>query len=352
MRYVRQTLFAAALLALASPAAAQDPQWVRDLERQIERHAEALARIIERQVAVSQNPRARSAQDTEAFSQTRRLGRNGTFDLENIAGDIVVTGGDGGDVRIEALKRVRGGSAAERRALLQAVQIHVVERGGSVEVRTTYPRRRNASAAVDFTIAVPDNANVTLRTTSGSVRVSRVRGELRAESVSGDITASSVERVRGVRSVSGTLSILGADGDGVEGSTVSGDVIARDLKVRNLSFTSVSGTMRLTDVNSERTNLKSMSGDIEYAGPLASSGRYELQSHSGNLRVVPQGDGGFDIEANTFSGRVRSDYQLRVQGSLGFRNGLNRGLRGTVGAAGAAALVLQSFSGDISVIRK
>jgi DUF4097 and DUF4098 domain-containing protein YvlB len=352
MTRIRQALLVVALLALGSPAAAQDPQWVRDLERQLERHADALARLIERQVSIAQNPRARSAQATESFSDTRRLGRNGTFDLENVAGDIVITGGDGSDVRIGAVKRVRGGSNADRRALLQALQIQVTERGGNIEVRTAYPRRRNAAASVDYTITVPDSANVTLRTTSGTVRVSNLRGELRAESVSGDITASSVERVRGVRTVSGTLSIFGAEGDDVEGSTVSGDVIARDVKMRNVAFTSVSGAMRLTGVESERATLKSMSGDIEYAGPLARSGRYELQSHSGSLRVVPQGDGGFDIDANSFSGNVRSDYQLRVANGGNFRNGLARGLRGTVGQAGAAALVLRSFSGDISVIRK
>ena len=165
MTRIRQALLVVGLLALGSPAAAQDPQWVRDLERQLERHAQALARLVERQVTNAQNPRARTAQATEPFSETVRLGRNGTFDLENIAGDIVITGGGGREVRIDALKRVRGGSNADRRALLQALQIRVVERGGNVEVRTAYPRRRNATAAVDYTIAVPDSANVTLRTT-------------------------------------------------------------------------------------------------------------------------------------------------------------------------------------------
>src|SRR5688572_17856619 len=44
---------------------------------------------------------------TEAFTQTLRLGRNGTFDLQNAAGNIVVNGDGGDEVRIDAVKSVR-----------------------------------------------------------------------------------------------------------------------------------------------------------------------------------------------------------------------------------------------------
>ena len=38
----------------------------------------------------------------ESFSKTVRLGRNGTLDLENFAGNIIITAGREDDVRIEA----------------------------------------------------------------------------------------------------------------------------------------------------------------------------------------------------------------------------------------------------------
>jgi hypothetical protein len=346
------------ILALATPAAGQDPQWLRTLEEQIERHAEAIARAVEAQIARVQQRQpqrvGRGGQEvTEPFSRTVRLGRSGTFDLQNVAGDVVVDGTGGGDVRIEATRRVRAASDAEARAMLKELQIGVTERAGSVEVRTAYPRRRGASAWVDYRVSVPNNANVSLRTVSGNLRVNNVEGELRAESVSGDITASSVERVRNLRSVSGTLQVTDSEGNTIEGATVSGDVIVRNLKVRTIDLKSVSGDMRFTDVESERANLTSVSGDIEYAGRLARSGRYELQSHSGNLRVTPIGDTGFDVEANTFSGTVRTDFALTIREgtALGFRGGMNRGLRGTFGSAGAA-LVLRSFSGNVTIVRR
>jgi hypothetical protein len=345
---------------IAPPAAAQEPDWVRTLERQIERHAEAFARMIEDQFGerAPQRPRPQpprrdaGPQVTEPFSRTVQLGRNGTVDLQNIAGDIVVTGRGGDEVRIDAVKRTRRTSTAADRALLQAIRIDVVERGGNVEIRTEHPRRRNTTAAVDYTLSVPSAANVTLRTISGDVRITNVRGEVRAESNTGSIRATAVERLRQIRSMSGTLEVTDAEGDEVGGGTLSGDVVVRNLKARTITLSTVSGDMRFTGVESDRASLSSFIGDIDFAGRLARSGRYEFSTHSGGLRVSPASSQGFDIDASSLSGNVQSDYQIKLQpaASLGFRPGTARGLRGTVGDAGAA-LVLRSFSGNIEILR-
>jgi DUF4097 and DUF4098 domain-containing protein YvlB len=346
------------LAAAAAPAAAQEPDWVRELEKQIERHAEAFARLMEEQFSgrgqrEQVRDRRTGREVTETFSRTVRLGQNGTVEIENVAGDIVVTGGRGDDVTIEAVKRTRSANASAQ-DLLKEVQIVVTERGGNVEVRTQHPRRRNLSAAVDYTVSVPSDAHVTLRSTSGDLRISNVRGEVRAESTSGDISAASVERVRRLRSVSGTLQVTDAEGSEVDGGTVSGDVVVRNLRVRTINISTVSGALRFTDVESDRASLTSVSGSIEFTGRLARSGRYEFGTHSGSIRVIPAGNQGFDIEAATFSGNLRSDYSLSVPPgtTLGFQPGRpNRFLRGTVGDAGAA-LTLRSFSGDISIVRR
>ena len=83
----------------------------------------------------------RGPEFTEQVSKTLRLGRNGTFDLQNISGQIVVTGGAGNEVRVDAIKRVRHPNESEARQLLQAIEVRIEERNGSVEVRTDYPRR-------------------------------------------------------------------------------------------------------------------------------------------------------------------------------------------------------------------
>jgi len=407
----RQACSALAVLAwMAAPAAAQEPKRADDLSReieaQIEQHIELAARQIEhlvdnhlddiidevqraiekqagkieikvqkvavlaqRQAAEAARREAQRAREaerrrrdevrrgneyTDKLSKTLRLGKNGTFDLQNVSGDVVVTGGGGNEVRIEAIKRVRHPNESEARALLQAIDVRMEERNGNVEVRTDYPRR-NWSGGVDFTVTLPRDANVILRSVSGDLRVSMLNGDLRAETISGDLVATAVKRIRQAKTISGDLEITDTDGDEVAAQTISGTLMARGIKARSVDLTSVSGDVRITDVESDRTFVRSISGSIEFSGQLARNGRYEFQSHSGDVRVSPLGSGGFSIEASTFSGDMRSDYPLTLQGNppnnVTNRSPNRRPLRGTYGDGGAL-LTLQSFSGNITVVKR
>jgi DUF4097 and DUF4098 domain-containing protein YvlB len=286
---------------------------------------------------------------TESFTQTLRLGRNGTFDLQNAAGNIVVNGGGGDEVRIDAVKSVRHRLEANARAALPDVRINITERGGNVEVRTEQPRRGNAVSAVEYTVAVPRGASVVLQTVSGDVRVTNIGGELRAQSVSGSITAASVRRVRELRSVSGTIDLSDGESDELTAHTLGGDVLVRNLKGRVLDLQTVTGDVRLMGVEVDRARLESMAGDLDYSGRLARSGRYEFQTHSGDIRLSPSGNPGFDLQATSFSGALRSEYTLKAQ--QGDSRSPNQSLHGTFGDA-SAAVTAQSFSGDILVLKR
>ena len=329
-----------------------DREWARDMLRDLELQLRGGRRLNDR----------RGEEATEAFSRTARLGRSGTLDLRNIAGDVVITGGGGDQVRIDGTKRVRARDAAEARARLADLQIEVMERPDRVEVRTEYPRQRDFFGAVDFTVTVPSGASVTVQSVSGNIRVTNVDGELRMQSVSGNLTASEVKGLTRIRSVSGDVDISRAEGGEVTGGTMSGELVLAGLRGKGIELQSVSGDIRLSDVEVERASLRSVTGDIEYRGRLARAGRYELQSHSGDLRVMPR-DAGFELDAGTFSGDVRSDYELKLQSTTGPANqraprgrgnrggrGLSQRLRGASGDGGPV-LALQTFSGDIVVAR-
>jgi DUF4097 and DUF4098 domain-containing protein YvlB len=228
------------------------------------------------------------------------------------------------------------------------MSIVVSERTGLVEVRTEFPRRRNWSGGVDYTVALPNGANVAVRTINGSVRITNVRGELRAETVSGDVIAGSLGRVRSLKTVSGDLQVTDAEGEDLTLGTVSGDAIVRGLKARSVEVESVSGDVRFTDVECERVSATTVNGDIEYAGRMARSGRYDMQSHSGDIRLIVPSNAGFDVDASTFSGDIRSDFQLSGAQPAAARGPRARSVRGTVGDA-SAILTLRTFSGDIII---
>lgn len=359
---------ALAVIGLAAPAAAQDSQSIADMVRQAlqEARVEVLAAAqagqgaaaraaaqAEREAERRRRQEARQGPEiTEQFSKTARLGRNGTFSLENVSGEIVITGGGGNDVRIEATKRVRHPIESEARAILQALTINVAERDGSVDVRTEYPRRRNWSGSVDYLVTVPRDASVSLRSISGGVKITSVNGELRAESVSGGITTTGAHKIRTLKSISGDVQVSDSESDDLIAGTVSGGLVIRNVKARIVSLSSVSGDVRLTDIDADHVEMRAVSGNLEYMGRLSRSGRYEFQTHSGNVRITPVGAPSFSLEATTFSGDVRSDYPLTLQGQIG--TGLARrrnSVRGTFGNGGAM-LTLQSFSGNIVIVKQ
>ena len=109
-----------------------------------------------------------------------------------------------------------------------------------------------------------------------------------------------------------------------------------------------------------RLSIKSVSGNVEYGGAIVKGGRYEINSHSGYVRLALTNPAGFELTANSFSGAIRSDLAMtlssgddRDRDRAGRRVGLmnNRTLRGTFGD-GSATVTLRTFSGNIVISKR
>lgn len=286
----------------------------------------------------------------DSVTFTVPLGDKGAFELSTVAiGDVVVTGVGGNTVRIAATKRVRHRDAAVARELLERVNITIAERGGFVEALTELPQRNNIPVFIDFTISVPRDTEVSLRTRGGTLRVSNLEGELRADAIAGDVMLSSLNRIN-AKALSGSLTISDSDGEEVSAETLGGTLQVRNVKARTIELSSVSGPVLVADVQCDRCQLTSVSGDLEMSGRLTPGGRYELFSNSGDIRLVPTGDTGFNVEARTMPGRFRSDFPIREDSSSSRAN--NRGVVfGTYGDGGAI-ISMRTFLGDVSIVKR
>jgi len=302
---------------------------------------------------------ARSGPETsDRWSRTFKVGPNGSLELSNISGDIVITGGPGDEIRVEAVKRVHARDAADAKQQLDAVTIQVNDRAGRVEIDTNYARRHDTHVDVEFTVRVPANTTVGVHSVSGSIQLTGVNGEARLESVSGDVTTSQSEKLTRVKSVSGDVSVTeGGAADALSLGTISGNLNVKRLKARTLDVQTISGDLSLVDTACERVQAKSVSGDLHFGGPLAKAGRYEFNTHSGDVRLVLGGGVGFEITATTFSGDLRSDIALSGGSATSAGDDVDdqmhgpphkRELRGTVGD-GSAIVQVQTFSGDLVV---
>jgi DUF4097 and DUF4098 domain-containing protein YvlB len=152
------------------------------------------------------------------------------------------------------------------------------------------------------------------------------------------------------KTVSGTVTVRQSASAGTMTlGTVSGSVLAADLRALGLDATSVSGTVRLERVDAQRVLAKSVSGQVEFDGPVTSGGRFEFTSHSGDVRLRLPAGSSFDLSADTFSGRLTSDFPITLRSSRS--GGASRAIRGVAGD-GAAQLLVRSFSGSVTIGRQ
>ena len=239
----------------------------------------AAAAVTARGTVPDDNPRAswldryqdsrQGPEQIDKVSQTFKVGADGSFDLTGISGEVRVTGGSGNEIHVEATKQVRHRDAGEARRLLNDLRVEMTHVGSRLEVRTVYPRRNNGergiSARVDYVVSVPAGVAVAVRSISGNVLVTAVRGEVRAETVSGDVEVSATPNVAVARTISGNVIARDIGSANLLAmSTVSGTVIATGLKVRALEASTVSGNVRISGVQIERVEASCVSGNIEF----------------------------------------------------------------------------------------
>jgi DUF4097 and DUF4098 domain-containing protein YvlB len=347
---------------LAADIAREAPRLAAELSRsagRISREASRSAARASREAGWSAKTWRESWEDRQGPEQTERItksfkvGPSGTLDISNVSGNIVVTAGGGDAITVDAVKRSRG-RGSDSKGQLEAAQVTMVERAGRVEVKTTYERgSRNIRTSVDYTVTAPAGTAVFAHSISGDVRIAGVRGEVRADTVSGNVEARDTPGATLVKTISGDTTISGVSNQNeLRASSVSGTVVVSGARIRALDADSISGDVRLTNVTSERTTAKSISGGIHFDGPLAKSGRYEFKSQSGDIHLALSGPVGFELDASSFSGSVRSDLPITIRPgeSIGGR-GPGKKIHGVHGD-GSAQLIVGSFSGDITIAKR
>jgi DUF4097 and DUF4098 domain-containing protein YvlB len=225
-------------------------------------------------------------------------------------------------------------------------------------VRVRYPRqgdarrgnRRNINVDVAVTVAAPQNTRVMVRSISGDVSVTDISGGLTLETVSGNIIIANAGRIATAKTISGNIGLKNTRVEGaLEAGTISGNLNMQHVSARSLTVSSVSGHVILQDVSCERVEARAISADVSFAGDFQPNGRYEFTSHSGNVRLAVGTKTGFQLEATSFSGEIRSDLPLTLGGQQGPRR--SRATRGTFGD-GSAILELTSFSGNIIISKR
>jgi DUF4097 and DUF4098 domain-containing protein YvlB len=180
---------------------------------------------------------------------------------------------------------------------------------------------------------------------SGSVDLEAIGGAAKVKAVSGNVTVMKAAKGVDCEAVSGNVIVQDVTGDAYL-NAISGKINAEGIR-GSIKASVVSGKIELKDVSeADKVSANAVSGTIAYEGKISRDGRYTLNSHSGSVEMVIPSDSGFEFEATTFSGRIYSDFEVKISGEISKRK-----ISGVVNNGGAV-VKLTTFSGNVYLKKK
>jgi DUF4097 and DUF4098 domain-containing protein YvlB len=339
--YRKFTLFVAAL-ALAVPVAAsaqsseeraREKEQAR-IERERELKEQAAERATERAERDRERQREREERDKAGSLDTVVVfDAKGSVSVTCPGGAVIVVGADKNEIRVRA--RTDNGA------------IRFTSNGMRA---TLEPASGRGCSDGHFEVTVPVGTKVVATTWSGSVSVRAVHGDVDAHSQSGDVQIRDAGARLDVETLSGDVTINGVKGD-TRISTVSGGV---DLSGGrgDMEIESVSGDIELRDIVAKQIRTHTTSGDVTYNGQILDGGRYEFNTHSGEIVLELPNDIGAELAVSTFNGGIDSDFPITLKaGEHGIGAAQAKRLNFTVGH-GTARITAETFSGDITLKRR
>jgi DUF4097 and DUF4098 domain-containing protein YvlB len=266
--------------------------------------------------------------------------------LTNISGKIEVKSWDQAQVKIDAVKISEASSLEKAKENAAKVNIEVSKSGNILKIETKYPEHsHDLNVSVNYKLWIPDKASIKIRSVSGGVDAEGIGGTFEGHVVSGGVKLARVGKGVDCDTVSGRISVQDVTGD-TNLKTVSGSIEATRIK-GSVEAETTSGSVELWDISEAKTvRAKVLSGGITYDGQVSAGGKYTLETLSGSVELVIPANSAFELDADTFSGHIQTDFPITMSGIISPRE-----LRGVVNNGGASVR-LKTFSGSIHIRKK
>ena len=308
----------------------------------------------------------------------------------NLAGEMRVEAGSGSAVVVEVTRRGPDGAKLEVQtgAIDSRQTLRVIYPGDRVvypalgrhsqsQVRVdddgTFDGRRGRhvtiagdgsglEASADLRVLVPSGQRIGVNLVAGRVVVANVNGQLRVDVSSADVEASGSRGSLSIDVGSGNVKVSDAEGD-VSVDTGSGDVVLTGIKGGDVGVDTGSGGVTGTTLGARTLKIDTGSGDVHLSGLSTAdadvdtgSGTIELdvdatlrsfhaETGSGDVRLRAPASLGAEVDFETSSGDIRSDFDVvvtrREEDHLIGRIGDGRG-----------RMTIETGSGDVTLTRK
>jgi Putative adhesin len=201
------------------------------------------------------------------------------------------------------------------------------QHGDRIELRAI--SSRPGTDLVDYTVLVPVDAFVSLRSSDGTLRAQGLRGDVILEAAAASVEVTDISDAH------------------LHVKTLSGPITLTDIRNSHLDIHSVSGNVTIRNVTGPSVEVNSGSGRISYQGDPGSTGQYLLTSHSGDLDISIPASALVDIRARSIKGQSEPDFPI----ANGFSAAGTGNLLLKPGTVTGSRFDLRSFRGKIRLKR-
>jgi DUF4097 and DUF4098 domain-containing protein YvlB len=208
-----------------------------------------------------------------------------------------------------------------------AVSFDNEQRGNRIDLHSRSTRHGNG--LVDYTVLVPGDALVSLRSSDGTLHAQGLRGDVILQAETATVEVSDISDAH------------------LHVKTLSGPIKLADIRNSHLEVQSVSGNVNIHNVTGSSVEVNSGHGRINYDGDPGPSGEYQLTSHSGDLEISIPTSASVEIKSHSMSGESNEDLP-KYDGARAMNSG-NLFLKPRI--RNQSRFVLRSFKGRIHVKR-
>ncbi|MFP5205042.1 MAG: DUF4097 family beta strand repeat-containing protein, partial [Acidobacteriota bacterium] len=259
------------------------------------------------------------ARNEAAFDRTLTFTGGLILHIANGSGNIHLTRGAAGQVRVHA--RVYSRSASDAEAVRSIAANPPIEQTGStIQIGGDLHRQGIHHIGIDYEIAAPADATLSVSSGSGNIADEGVGRQAKLETGSGNILASGTQ-------------------GGFTAETGSGNIRVENFGQGDAKVETGSGNIEVSGVRGALV-AQTGSGDIKAEGAPATA--WKLQTGSGNIDFAP-GATPVTLDASAWSGKILIDRARTTQVSSG-RHHLRAELNG-----GGVSIRIETGSGNIQI---
>lgn len=297
-------------------------------------------------------PVATQAKIERVVEKTFTVQPGGKLSVETQGGDVRILTSNEATVKVTAKERIRASSESEADELLQKLTLNIEQVPEGVSALAKYEKAMGGfhfgswpPVQVDFTVTVPANYNVSLKTSGGDIKIADLAGKVYARTSGGDVTLGKITGEIDAGTSGGDVSL--AEGGAAVKLSTSGGNIHVDRAVGETDLDTSGGDIVIKSV--ENTLHASTSGGNVTAGIAgALKGDCRLGTSGGRVRVTVDKGTAFNLDAATSGGEVdAAGLTITIE-----KGGAGRSrLAGKVNGGGPL-LRLRSSGGDVSVLTR